>query len=103
MCVNRSTDLVKSNQLNFLADLRECIVANKKVLILGDFDFNAICIKPVSRFSCEKVPPSPGPLLNRQRFILSEFENWNFRQIIQHLTHVIITCYDIIEVKIKDI
>ena len=83
MCVNRSTDLVKSNQLNFLADLRECIVANKKVLILGDFDFNAIC--------------------PRQRFILSEFENWNFGQIIQHLTHVIITCYDIIEVKIKDI
>ena len=90
-----------------MADLRELIVTNKKTLILGDFNFNAL-----------------NP---EQSFILSELENWNFRQIIQKPTHIqgglIDHCYisnlpiccislsqrsvyytdhDIIEVKISD-
>ena len=36
--------------------------------MLGDFNFNAVC--------------------QEQNFILRELENWGFKQLIQHPTHV---------------
>ena len=68
ICVYRSSDSVKSSQINFLIDLRGMISEHKKTLILGDFNCNAFCSK--------------------QNFILEELETWNFTQILREPTHI---------------
>ena len=68
ICVYRSSDSVKSSQINFLMDLRKMISENKRTIILGDFNFNALCPK--------------------QNFIFGELETWNFKQIIKEPTHI---------------
>ena len=68
ICVYRSSDSVKSSQINFLIDLRGMISEQKKTLILGDFNCNAFCSK--------------------QNFILEELETWNFTQILREPTHI---------------
>ena len=66
--VYRSSDSSKSNMITFLSDLRTLLHTNRKTLILGDFNFNALCAE--------------------QNFILRELENWNFKQLIQNPTHI---------------
>ena len=66
--VYRSSDSVKSNMIEFLTDLRTLLSSNKNTLILGDFNSNAVCLN--------------------KNFILSELENWNFKQLVQNPTHV---------------
>ena len=54
--------------IEFLSDIRTLIFTKKKTLILGDFNFNALC--------------------QDQNYILRELENWNFKQLIQNPTHI---------------
>ena len=68
ICVYRSSDSVKSNKIKFLADLRDFIYTTNKTIILGDFNFNALC--------------------PNENLILRELENWNFKLLIQIPTHV---------------
>ena len=85
ICVYRSSDSVKSSQINFLIDLRGMISEHKKTFILGDFNCNAFCSK--------------------QNFILEELETWNFTQILrepsQHISKgaslIIATCQKIFQ------
>ena len=68
VCVYRSSDSVKSNQIKFLSDLRNFILESNQTLIFGDFNFDAVC--------------------PNQNFILRQLENWNFQQLIQNPTHI---------------
>ena len=68
IAVYRSSDSSKSSMIDFLSDMRTLIFKKKKILILGDFNFNASC--------------------QDQNYILRQLENWNFKQLIQNPTHI---------------
>ena len=69
ICVYRSSDSIKTNQMDFLNDLRSLICKNHKTIISGDFNFNALCSK--------------------QNYILKTLETWNFIQIVKEPTHIL--------------
>ena len=67
ICVYRSSDSGKINQINFLKDLNSLIHVNRKTFVLGDFNFNAL---------------SP-----EKNLILKELGNWDFIQMVKKPTH----------------
>ena len=67
ICVYRSSDSRKINQINFLKDLNSLIHVNRKTFVLGDFNFNAL---------------SP-----EKNLILKELGNWDFIQMVKKPTH----------------
>lgn len=68
ICVYRSSDSVKTNQIDFLNDLRSLICQGRKTFISGDFNFNALCPK--------------------QNYILKVLKTWNFVQMVKEPTHI---------------
>ena len=68
ICVYRSSDTCKSNQISFLNDLHRLLDIKRKTFILGDFNFDA--------------------LSHDRNLILIELENWNFKQLIENATHI---------------
>ena len=68
IAVYRSSDSSRSNMIDFLSEMRTLISTKNKTLILGDFNFNALC--------------------QDQNYILRELENWNFKQLVQTPTHI---------------
>ena len=68
ICVYRSTDICKTNQIKFLNDLHSLLNIKRQTFILGDFNFDA--------------------LLPEKNLILKELQNWNFKQIVEKATHI---------------
>ena len=67
ICVYRSTDQGKENQINLLFDLNTLIKVNRKTFILGDFNFDAL----------------------EANLILNELHNWDFIQLVKEPTHIL--------------
>ena len=68
ICVYRSSDSNKANQINFLKDLNSLISAKRKTLICGDFNFD-ILSKEIN-------------------VIFNELSCWNFHQFVESATHI---------------
>ena len=68
ICVYRSTDTCKTNQIKFLNDLHSLLNIKRQTFILGDFNFDA--------------------LLPEKNLILKELQNWNFKQLVEKATHI---------------
>ena len=68
ICVYRSSDSAKENQLYFLQDLHSLLNIKRKTFVLGDFNFDIL---------------SPG-----NNLIFTELNNWNFIQLVVDATHI---------------